>query len=73
MIRKYSFGLFTFALGLVLGVFFKQLIFGLFGEIDNLFIGAILVGLVVVFYVVWRLTEKFGSGDKKKEQQPEEV
>lgn len=63
--NKYFFGIFTFVLGLIVGLFFQKLIYGIFPQdMDDIFKGAILAATVVVFFVIWRIVEKM---TKKKD------
>lgn len=68
---KFFFGLFTFAFGLALGLFFPELLEKVFPGISSPYLkGALFVVIVVFFFFVWRLTEKLSSKNntKKKDQ-----
>lgn len=68
--KKFLFGMFTFSLGLVLGLFFHNIIFGFFPEdMDGVLKGGILVMTVILFFFVWRLAEWATS---KKISKPEQ-
>ncbi len=69
MFRKYLFGLFTFSLGLAIGLLLDSFIRRLFGEqLQNPMLqGALIVLVVVITFFMWRLSERSSS---KKETVP---
>ncbi len=63
MFRKYLFGLFTFFLGLALGLLLDTFIRSLFGEkLQNPMLqGALIVFIVAVTFFLWRWAENINS------------
>ena len=59
--NKFFFGLFTFTLGLALGLFFHDFLWEIAPQTSSAVKGGVVVLSVVVFYFIWRLIEKFSN------------
>ena len=69
--NKIFFGLFTFTLGLLIGLFFNNLIWDIAPETSDLLKGTVLILSVVVFYFIWRLSENISKKNEAKRNNPE--
>lgn len=64
--NKIFFGLFTFTMGLLIGLFFNNVIWNISPEISDLFKGTVLILSTVVFFFIWRLSENLSKKKQAK-------